>query len=242
MSQPNNGFATLSLQQTKDLVGDLKPSGLVKKKLGDTPAVEPTIAVQDVRIDNEVFFRVVTSYYYAGEHLQVMVLETKDTDNNTVELSEKLWEYNESIGKFIHKKYINGVKTVLREQTEGYGKPEDVPELRPPMRTQGFWEDQHTCTASGSCCYFGGTMDEPYNHCGKYCGDHESSGGGTPINTCDACCENHDNCLRSAGSRCHCDEILNHCYHLESCPGDSIMGAGIRSAAFFADCDYEQFW
>lgn len=240
MTHPNSGF--VSLQEAKDTVGELKPSDVVKKKLGDVPAVEPTIAVHDIRMDGELYFKVILSYYYAGEHLQLLVAETKDTNNATVEFTEKLWEYDENKERFLHEKYYNGVKTVQLEQMEGYGKPEDIPEFR-AIQTAGFLEDMHTCTASGTCCHFGGTMDEPYNHCGKYCGDYNDAGGGYHVNICDACCENHDDCLQSAGDdRCHCDEILNHCYHLNSCPGDSIMGAGIRAAAFFASCDYEQFW
>ncbi|WP_017548331.1 hypothetical protein [Salinicoccus carnicancri] len=237
MEQSKRNFITL--QQAQNVAGDLKQSDLVRKKIDKSKDVTPAIAVSEIGIDGDLYFKIITSYYYINEESQLLVAETKDHNNNTVEFTEKLWEYDESKDKFTHKKYFNGKLTVERDEDNGYGKPEDIAEFE-NVQTLGIG-DLHTCTASGSCCQF---EAQTYNHCGANCGDHESAGGGGHINNCDACCETHDDCLqgRDNDDRCYCDENLNYCYSINSCPGDSIMGAGIRAAAAVAACDYEQYW
>ncbi|WP_271399384.1 hypothetical protein [Salinicoccus roseus] len=239
MDHSKNGF--VSLQQAKNIVGDLKQSDLVKNKMGENNEVTPTIAVSDIVADGEIYFKLITTYYYVSEELQMLVAELKDNNNTTVEFTEKLWEYDENTDKFSHEKYFNGRLTVEREEDNGYGKPENIAEFQDIQVTPFGPGELHTCTASGSCCQFQGVT---YNHCGANCGDHESAGGGGHINNCDACCETHDDCLqgRSNDDRCYCDENLNYCFSINSCPGDSIMGAGIRAAAAVAACDYEQYW
>ncbi|WP_341302192.1 hypothetical protein MHB44_07400 [Lysinibacillus sp. FSL H8-0500] len=51
-----------------------------------------------------------------------------------------------------------------------------------------------------------------YKHCGPGCGDGLSKGGGTPINSIDACCRAHDRCWSAFGNgdAC-CDKALVDC-------------------------------
>ena len=194
----------------------------------------------------ELFDELTIRYLYYDENTQVLLMNLKNR-NESRELIEKVWEYKEEHDLYHHQKFINH-EIVFDEMVEdGYKQPEYIPEFESidSENEESIIEplaigDAHTCTASGSCCQFEGVT---YNHCGAYCGDHESSGGGdpigdvgSPIHTVDRCCQQHDDCLfAGTTSSCTCHELLLNCLGSYSAPGDTIMGLGIRYKAHVID-------
>ncbi|UOQ84325.1 hypothetical protein [Gracilibacillus salinarum] len=235
----------VTLEQAENVVGDLRQSDLVKGKIGEGSKPSPTTAVSEFFVEGELYFRLVTTYYYVNKKLQLLVAETKDHNNNTLEFTEKLWEYDSKIDLYNHEKHINNELTFRELQKEGYGKPNDIAEFTDANRTDGDIEAQDDGNAAAACflenppsgiepcCLFSGIT---YNYCGAYCGVLQSAGGERPVNNCDYCCYDHDNCLLSNSDPCPCHEDLLNCLGNHSCPGDTTMGIGIRVRATSDGC------
>ncbi len=188
----------------------------------------------------ELFDELTIRYLYYNENVQVLLMNLKNR-NESRKLIEKVWKYKEKYDLYHHQKFINHELVFDEMVEEGYKQPEYIPEFsiinsenEENIIKPSAIGDAHTCTASGSCCQFEGVT---YNHCGAYCGDNESAGGGDPINTVDGCCEQHDDCLiAGTTSSCTCHELLLNCLGSYSAPGDTIMGLGIRFRAFSDGC------
>ncbi|GAA0504413.1 hypothetical protein GCM10008986_34940 [Salinibacillus aidingensis] len=235
----------MTLQQAKNIAGDLKQSDLVKDRIGESSSVSPTVAVTELVVDGELYFKLVTAYYYVNEELQLLVAEAKDHNNNTVEFTEKIWEYDRKSDLYNHKKYVNNELTVRDLLEGGYGKPNEIAEFEDAKRFEGNIEPLDNDTAAGACvfedppfgvepcCLFGGVQ---YNYCGKYCGVGHDAGGGGAVNACDVCCYFHDTCLIENSDPCPCHANLLDCYGRNSCPGDTTMGLGIRVQATLDGC------
>ncbi|WP_026801536.1 hypothetical protein [Pontibacillus halophilus] len=231
-----------NLQEAKNLTGDLQESKILQMRVNITAKIEPTVAVTNFVTDGELFAKLVTIYYYVNEHLQILVVEAKDHNNNTIEFTEKLWEYNPRTNTFIHEKYLDGELKVSSEIEHGYGKPGEIAEFSDARKSDETVTTQDT--AAGACFFedppFGKEPcckfdDVVYNYCGSYCGYQRDAGGGPSVNQCDACCYYHDTCLAGNGDPCDCHDTLLRCYGNASCPGDTTMGLGIRYKAHFLD-------
>ncbi|APC65556.1 hypothetical protein AAV35_14090 [Salimicrobium jeotgali] len=241
MNQTRSRFVTL--EEAKNVAGALKESELVYHKSGQSQSLTPTIAITDFIVDGELYFKLLASYYYVSEKLQILVVETKDHNNDTVEFSEKIWEYNLDKKKYHHEKYLNGELTVSEYRDEGYDMPDKIAEFQDAKRFEESVEAQDTAAAAcflenppfgvEPCCLFEGVE---YNYCGSYCGVNRDAGGGAVVNTCDVCCFNHDNCLERGDDRCGCHADILDCLGRYSCPGDSTMGAGMRVKATNDGC------
>ena len=232
-------------QEAEKLFGSLSESSLVDDQVLNSLEESPVFGYTEFTDENgKVHVKLLISYYYFNENSQVLIAETKNKENTTKEFVEKVWEYNSEKNKFIHDKFVNGELRIQTEQDEGYGKPKDIAEFEHINENQNFrvQADGNGAAAcfledlpSGAepCCLFSGVS---YNYCGAYCGYGQSAGGGEPVNGCDRCCVTHDICLSNNSSRCGCDEDIFDCLSNYSCPGDSIMGAGLRVPYYAAGC------
>ncbi|RTZ55783.1 hypothetical protein EKO25_10630 [Bacillus sp. SAJ1] len=159
-----------------------------------------------------------------GENLKVLLTIYNNLTTNEKSYVVRIWKLvNQNLSI---KAYLNGSLEIER-QIENKSIDEEITEFLPIFEQNVVpFYDPWSCVRDGnpSCCTFEGIT---YQHCGKYCGAWEKSGGGKPINAIDSCCLDHDACLMAKRPRCTCHDEFLQCSYGKKGPGDATIRWGI---------------